>query len=189
RESLITPQSRPQSLSAARTSGDVQNPEAGFAPRLVLGSLAIALFLLLAVFFTNRAALLGQKPTVSSPNPPAQVQTQPPLGQAPVSPVPVQPKSPGQTQLNRAKANLQESSASNLNQAIAQAQQILPNDPLYLQAQQDIERWSQAILDIAEGRAAQNNFAEAIAAAQLVPSGTSSYDRAQQALTQWKTKN
>jgi hypothetical protein len=77
--------------------------------------------------------------------------------------------------------------ASRFNQAIAQASQIKPGEPLYEQAQQDIERWSQVILDLAQGRAKQGQFAEAVTAARLVPKNNAQvYGQAQQAIAQWQ---
>ncbi|MEO1144692.1 MAG: caspase family protein [Cyanobacteria bacterium J06638_22] len=50
--------------------------------------------------------------------------------------------------------------------AIAQARQIQPGEPLYDEAQQDIDRWSQLILDMAIGRAARRNMGDSVIAAQ-----------------------
>jgi len=91
--------------------------------------------------------------------------------------------------LAQAKGRIQPNQASLFSQAIAQAQKIQPGEPLYEEAQQDIQRWSQVILDLAEGRAKQGNFASAIAAAKLVPSTNSSiYNRAQSAIKTWQTQ-
>lgn len=59
--------------------------------------------------------------------------------------------------------------ASPFNRAIEQAQKIEADSPFYSQAQADISRWSETILDIAQGRANNQDFAGAIAAAKLVP--------------------
>lgn len=91
--------------------------------------------------------------------------------------------------LAQAKGRIQPNQASLFSQAIAQAQKIQPGEPLYEEAQQDIQRWSQVILDLAEGRAKQGNFASAIAAAKLVPSTHPSiYNRAQSAIKTWQTQ-
>jgi hypothetical protein len=50
--------------------------------------------------------------------------------------------------------------------AIAQARQIQAGEPLYDEAQQDINRWSQLILDMAIGRAARRNMGDSVIAAQ-----------------------
>ncbi|MEQ8971425.1 MAG: caspase family protein [Coleofasciculus sp. C1-SOL-03] len=134
-----------------------------------------------------------------SPLPPSPVENQriapvsedKPQEQAPTSPPPSDPESMEANQriLAQAKGRIQPNQASLFSQAIAQAQKIQPGEPLYQEAQQDIQRWSQVILDLAEGRAKQGNFASAIAAAKLVPSTNSSiYNRAQSAIKTWQTQ-
>lgn len=92
-----------------------------------------------------------------------------------------------QTDLEEARRLIRANQASLFNKAIMQAQKVRPGDPLYKQAQQDISRWSQVILDLAQGRAAQKNFGEAIAAAQLIPKDDASiHTKAQQTIVQWK---
>ncbi|MEB3828920.1 caspase family protein [Phormidium sp. CCY1219] len=71
--------------------------------------------------------------------------------------------------LDRARLSLENTQASQFTQAIAQARQVPENDPLYDQAQEQITRWGEVILDIAMGRAKQGNYEGAIAAAKLVP--------------------
>ena len=71
--------------------------------------------------------------------------------------------------LNNARQIIQPASASMFNDAIEQARQVPPEDPFYDQAQADIARWGQVILDLAEGRAASGDINGAIAAAKLVP--------------------
>ena len=68
-----------------------------------------------------------------------------------------------------ARQIIQPASASMFNDAIEQARQVPPEDPYYEQAQADIARWSQVILDLAEGRAASGDVGGAISAARLVP--------------------
>jgi hypothetical protein len=92
--------------------------------------------------------------------------------------------------LEKARVTIRPNQASRFNQAIAQASQIKPGQPLYAQAQQDIQRWSQVILDLAEGRAKQGQFGEAIQTARLVPQNNAAvHDRAQQAIAQWQQKS
>ena len=67
------------------------------------------------------------------------------------------------------RAYLEDSQASPFNRAIEEARQVDTNSVFYAQAQGDINRWSETILDIAKGRAGAGNYAGAIAAAQLVP--------------------
>lgn len=64
---------------------------------------------------------------------------------------------------------LKHNQASPFNRAIREARAIKPDSPFYNEAQADINRWSEVILDIAQGRANQQDFAGAIAAAQLIP--------------------
>ena len=90
------------------------------------------------------------------------------------------------------RAYLQNSQASPLNRAIAQAQKIESDSPFYPQAQEDIHRWSETILDIAIGRAGEQNYAGAIAAAKLVPQNDSSTEeiaqQAHEAVENWQLK-
>lgn len=89
--------------------------------------------------------------------------------------------------LNAAKAPIRSNQASTFNQAIEAARRIPPNQPLYDEAQQNIQRWSQVILDLAEGRAAQGNLNAAIAAAELVPTDQAEvYRQAQARISQWQ---
>ena len=70
---------------------------------------------------------------------------------------------------NGGRYHLQDNQASLFNRAIGQARTIKPNSPFYQDAKTDIIRWSEVILDIAQGRASQKDFAGAIAAAKLIP--------------------
>ncbi|MEL6333557.1 MAG: peptidase C14, partial [Cyanobacteria bacterium J06626_26] len=61
--------------------------------------------------------------------------------------------------------------------------------PNYAQAQADIKRWSQVILDLAEGRAAENELDTAINAAELIPSEPADvYQTAQERIGFWQTR-
>ena len=73
-----------------------------------------------------------------------------------------------------ARNHLHNNQASAFNRAIRKAREIEPYSPLYHQAQADILRWSEVILDIAQGRANQEDFAGAIAAANLIPQDVNS---------------
>ena len=88
------------------------------------------------------------------------------------------------------RAYLQHSQASPLNRAIRQAREIEAESPFYAEAQEDIERWSETILDIAKGRASEQNFAGAIAAAELVPQHNSTTksiaQQATEAVASWQ---
>ena len=89
--------------------------------------------------------------------------------------------------LNNARQIIQPASASRFNDAIEQARQVPPEDPYYEQAQADIARWSQVILDLAEGRAAGGDINGAIAAARLVPDDQPAIAaQAQQRIVLWE---
>lgn len=94
-----------------------------------------------------------------------------------------------QNLLDAARMQLHKNSASKFSDAIKKAREVKANDPLYQQAQQDIDRWSRVILDIAEGRAQQGNFEQAISAALLVSDDQGKiYQDAQQKIAQWQQK-
>ena len=94
-----------------------------------------------------------------------------------------------QAVLDKARTLIVPNQASQFSQAIAVAQQIKPDEPLYQQAQDDIARWSGVILDLAEGRAKQGQFDKAMATAQLVPQDNQSiYNQTQQAMASWREK-
>jgi len=119
-------------------------------------------------------------PTVSS-NPSDKL-----LVAAPQKPTPTRLQA-NQAALDQAKRLIRPNQASLFSKAIVQARTVKPGDPLYQQAKQDITRWSEVILDLAEGRANQGNFGGAIAAAQLVPKDNPSvYAKAQKTINQWK---
>ena len=77
---------------------------------------------------------------------------------------------------NSGRHHLQDNQASPFNQAIRQARTIEPNSLFYQDAKADIIRWSEVILDIAQGRASRGDFTGAIAAAKLIPQDETSVD-------------
>ncbi|MBD2356902.1 caspase family protein [Tolypothrix sp. FACHB-123] len=91
-----------------------------------------------------------------------------------------------QAVLDLAKMSLRETQASDLSLAIATARKIQSGEPLYEQAQEDIKIWSRMILDLAEGRAQQKQYANAIAAAQLITKEEELYPKAQALINQWR---
>lgn len=92
-----------------------------------------------------------------------------------------------QSVLDSARMMIEPISASLFSDAIERARQVPVGDPYYDQAQTDINRWSQVILDLAEGRAATGNFDQAIAAAQLVPDDRAEiYQTAQERIQHWQ---
>ena len=93
----------------------------------------------------------------------------------------------GEAVLSSARQIIEPLSASLFNDAIEEARQVPVGDELYDQAQTDIARWSQVILDLAQGRAANGDFDDAIAAAGLVPQDQGSiYAQAQAEIQQWQ---
>jgi hypothetical protein len=96
---------------------------------------------------------------------------------------------------SRSREATTENQASDFVDAIEIARLIRPGQPLYDEAQQHIDRWSQVILDMAQGRAdrvndgstsAVDNYGGAIRTALLVPNDRPDiYARAQQAIAQW----
>jgi len=89
--------------------------------------------------------------------------------------------------LTEARRIIEPLPASLFNDAIEQARQVPLGDPYYPQAQEDINRWSLVILDLAAGRAATGNFDQAIGAAQLVPDDRGAiYQQAQTLIQQWQ---
>ncbi len=88
------------------------------------------------------------------------------------------------------RIHLHHNQASAFNRAIRQTKSIKPDSPFYPQAQEDILRWSEVILDIAQGRANREDWAGAIAAARLVPQDESSVEfvaqQAAEAVEDWQ---
>ncbi|NJO79135.1 MAG: hypothetical protein HC827_11845 [Cyanobacteria bacterium RM1_2_2] len=100
------------------------------------------------------------------------------------------------TMLIRPRRMMPENQASDLVEAIKVARLIKSDQPLYQEAQQQIDRWSRVVMDMAQGRAerpnsasvldAANNYSLAIAAARLVPGDQPKVkEQAQEAITLW----
>ncbi|MEG4396548.1 peptidase C14 [Microcoleus sp. BROC3] len=203
----VPPVSQPKAVGPADGGGDrpnLQKPEdrdsggsdKSFLQQLVLWSSATALVLLLGVFLTNKSIFIGQQegdprsPAENAQNSGSQKsagaggsQNQPRAVQAVTGSK--QPQSSQQVWAE-AKTFLKDGSASSFNKAVAKARTIPASDPLYPQAQQDIERWSLTILDIANGRAARGDFQGAIGAAKLMPDVNQPvYNQSKQAIAQW----
>ncbi len=95
----------------------------------------------------------------------------------------------GDAALNQARRLIEPVSASLFNDAIEQARQVPVGDAAYDQAQVDIARWSQVILDLALGRAASGDLAGAISAARLVPEDQGeTWGQAQSQIQQWEQR-
>ncbi len=180
-------ETRPPEIVPPRpTPPESDMPDQLFWERLLFGGSAILLVLLLGVLFRNWSAFMGNTPQTAtnapSPSPEAaKTATQPANAIA-------APQSSEQI-LNDARSMIKPALASDASRAIDRASRIPQSDPLYAQAQQEIDRWSRNILDIAKKRAEQRDFKGAIAAAQLIPKrSTGVYTEAQKLLPQWKQK-
>ncbi|MBF2027985.1 MAG: caspase family protein [Oscillatoriales cyanobacterium C42_A2020_001] len=97
-----------------------------------------------------------------------------------------QNKLTGQAILDRARKQVLSDQATPYRDAIDEAAKIPPDDPAYVDAQQDIAIWSQTIFDIAQRRASQQQWDIAIMAADLVPIENKKLrPQAQAAIAQW----
>ncbi|BAY27263.1 peptidase C14 caspase catalytic subunit p20 [Calothrix sp. NIES-2100] len=137
---------------------------------------------------TNRAKDLNNVPnsrSVSNSTTPTQP-TQPPKPSTAPTVVNSESQQRNQAVLDLAKMSLRETQASDLSLAIATARKISSGEPLYEQAQEDIKIWSRMILDLAEGRAQQKQYASAVAAAQLITKDEPLYPKAQALINQWR---
>ncbi|KAM3092443.1 caspase domain-containing protein [Phormidesmis sp. 146-35] len=209
---------RPLAGNSKRSIPSEPAPDQMFWERILFGGGAVLLLLLLGVLFRNWQTFTGQQ-TANNPSPsvtPKSTQLTTPVGQSPkpttkptTKPKPVAvtpakatasptakptiapPSQPQNSQalLNEARSLIKPTLASDANKAIERAQRIPPGDPLYDQAQQDIDRWSRDILEIARKRAAEKSFRQAIAAAQLVPKERPQvYAEAQKAIAEWQKR-
>jgi hypothetical protein len=89
--------------------------------------------------------------------------------------------------LDQSRLLLKDNSASSYNKAINIVRRIPPSDPLYPDAQSNIERWSKNILEIAQSRANSGNFKNAIDSAKLVPNFNEPIStQAQDAIAKWE---
>lgn len=98
--------------------------------------------------------------------------------------------------ISRPRALSDVNQASDFNTAIQLARRIKPNHPHYEDAQQDMQRWSRIILELAASRAIQpnqgdtviaaQNYVSAIKAAQLVPDDQGeTFTTAQRLIARW----
>lgn len=168
------------------------------------GGSILLLGLITVVFLRNQTGFKGQQILRTAPNTATSdsqvLKTIPNSRSVSQSTTPTQPKTQKSTQiaansetqkrnqavLELAKMSLQQTQASDLSVAIATARKITPGEPRYEQAQENIQIWSQMILDLAEGRAKQKQYTHAIAAAQLITKDLPIYPPAQAAINQWR---
>jgi len=159
-------------------------PDQMFWERLLFGGSAILLVLLLGVLFRNWSAFVGGQQTAKTNTAP---EANAERGATIATPTPSPAVNSSAQILNEARSLIKPTRASDASKAIDRARAVPANDPLYAQAQQDIDRWSRNILEIARKRAEQKEFQQAIAAAQLVPKDRPQvYAEAQKAIQQWR---
>ena len=91
-----------------------------------------------------------------------------------------------QVLLAQARMSIRQNQATEFSRAIKTAHKIQNGQPLYQQAQQDIDRWSRVIFDLAEGRAQRGDYEGAIAAAALLTKEQAVYREAQTAIPRWR---
>ncbi len=98
--------------------------------------------------------------------------------------------------ISRPRALTQINQASDFNSAIQIARRLRPEHPYYSEAQRDVARWSEMILELGRSRASQpnggssqlavRNYGSAIAAARLVPADQGAvYAEAQRSINAW----
>jgi hypothetical protein len=128
-------------------------------------------------------APVAPAPEAAPPAPAPQPVPQAPANVTPPAPQPKPANPPSLTEVTKVLGSQQ---ASVYVKAIEEARKISADNPAYAEAQGKIELWSQAIMDIAMGRAAQGQFEGAISAAQLVPPEVSAYAQAQSSIATWQ---
>ncbi|MEM9539888.1 MAG: caspase family protein [Cyanobacteria bacterium P01_E01_bin.42] len=134
---------------------------------------------------TNSAAPVASAPQNAAQNPSETPPQNPSEAEAEIEQIPLTEEA-SRSILARARTYIQTNQASGFSRAIEEAQKIQPGAPLYGEAQADISRWSEVILDIARGRAARGNFDTASAAAALVPPQiVPTYAEAQKSIELW----
>ncbi|MBD2136881.1 caspase family protein [Anabaena sp. FACHB-1237] len=85
------------------------------------------------------------------------------------------------------KMSLRATQVSDLTVAIITAKKVQPEQPLYEQAQENIQVWSQIILELAEEKARKEDYQGAISAVEVITQEQSLYNQVQTAIEKWKT--
>ncbi|MEB3212936.1 MAG: caspase family protein [Leptolyngbyaceae bacterium] len=89
--------------------------------------------------------------------------------------------------LNRDREETPVNQASDFHGALTQASRIQAGQPVYDEAQQYVERWSQVILDLAKARAQTGDYNDAVTAAQLIPPAQAEIHAiAEQHIAEWE---
>ncbi|NEP76135.1 MAG: peptidase C14 [Okeania sp. SIO2G4] len=186
------------------------NSDQYFLQKLIVGSSLTFLVLLLGVFLTNKSIFTGTQVVDIEAVPNIKMEEDA-SSEVTLSTLPVVSSSEGQSQektdiakensgkqeesqtsanqliLSEAVTELDSVMASSFSKAIIKAAQISQSDPLYPEAQNQIERWSLTILDIASGRALKGDYDGAINTAKLVPVNVRPiYQEAQLAIAEWQ---
>ncbi|MCL1466616.1 caspase family protein [Argonema galeatum] len=184
-EPAVTPTETTNGHSASSTNiihTEEEDDDGAFWQQMLLwgGGLLLLVLLLMSIFGRPwRQQTAGRQPSPALSN----------AGSSKSGSLAAKPKTQEQLnkeRLDKAQILLQNNQVSQYSQAIALAGQIKSGQPLYDQAQDSIERWSQIILDTAQGRANQGNFSGALAAANLVPKDPQPiYAQAQKSIKQW----
>lgn len=130
------------------------------------------------------AAVLRSGTPIMSPSsiPPNSPPTLEKLNPPPLS---FNPVPSGNCPIKQVKTLASPAVASPLSDQIQQLQEIVPGDPDYAAAQQDITCHSQAIWTIAQDRRQQKLFDVAIMAATLIPPDQAVYSQVQAVMPQW----
>ncbi|MEC4817244.1 MAG: caspase family protein [Scytonema sp. PMC 1069.18] len=116
--------------------------------------------------------------SASSPPPP------PPTIQ--VTPSPDNSTKQNQALLDLKKMSLDPDQASDLRLAIINARKLKSDESGYEQAQENIQVWNRMILEVAENRAEERQYAGAIAAAELIAKNEPQYSQAQADIKKWR---
>lgn len=188
------------------------NSDQYFLQKLIVGSSLTFLVLLLGVFLTNKSIFTGRQVIGVATVPTTKTEMEEDASsEVTLSTLPVVSSSQGQPKgqtdiaqvisikqeesqdpakeliLSEAITELDSVTASSFSKAIIKASQISQSDPLYPEAQSQIERWSLTILDIASGRAFKGDYDSAINTAKLVPINVRPiYQEAQLAIAEWQ---
>jgi hypothetical protein len=173
-----------------------------FGQQLIVwgGSTILLLSLVVIVFLRNQAGFRVDPPTSQQDTDDTTMTTAlpdaPPLPQVEPAAPPRQLDSQtandsklqqqNQKLLESAKKSVKANQATSLSQAIATLKQIQPTEPLYTEAQQNIQTLSSTMFNLAESRAQQGQYQSAIATATLIKSDEPLYTQAQGAIKQWR---
>ncbi len=188
-------------LTKTKNFQNKRTPNTRLWNQLLLWGVGVTMLLssIVLVCLRNKAGFRVAEILPKAPNTATNVKTSPTVRSISQTNAPVTPKSKSNSQtafsksqqqnqalLDLAKMSLRQTQASDLRMAINTARKIKPGEPLYDQAQENIKIWSQMILDLAEGRAKQKQYANAIAATQLITPSEPLYPKAQAAINQWR---